>query len=188
MSGSGSGSVSRSIEDNQETPDRIFTHTHGFTLIEVLIVLVIVAIITAVAVMAFGHFGQTRREKMILEQFSATIGAAQEQAIFTPIAMGLAITADGYRYYDYQPGDNGKAVWAPVGGFALTHVRVFKHVFDVHVKAIAAFDASSGGKPSILFLPSGYVTPFVITFDGARHSYVISVKNNGEVMMETHEK
>jgi general secretion pathway protein H len=160
----------------------------GFTLIEVLIVLVIVAIITAVAVMAFGHFGQARREKMILEQFSATISAAQEQAIFTPIAMGLAITPDGYRYYEYQPGTKGVPVWKPVGGFALTHNTVFRRVFAVHVQKIAAFESSSKTDPSILFLPSGYVTPFVVTFEGGTHSYVISVKNNAQVIMVTYEK
>ncbi|MDP1573989.1 MAG: type II secretion system minor pseudopilin GspH [Coxiellaceae bacterium] len=166
------------------------SRTTGFTLIEVLIVLVIITIMTALAVMSFGHFGQTRREKMILEQFSATIVAVQQQAIFTPMAMSLAITNQGYRYYEYQLGTDGSAVWKPASGFALTHKTVFRHVFDVQVKNIATFESSSNSKakPSILFLPSGYVTPFEVVFEGGSHRYLMSVKNNGEVTMVTREK
>lgn len=160
----------------------------GFTLIEVLIVLVIVAVITAVAVLAFGHFGQGRREKIILEQFSATINAVQQQAIFTPMALGLGITEKGYQYYQYTPDEKEGGKWTPIASIALTHPTIFAHVFEVHVDQVAAFDSNAEAAPSILFLPSGFVTPFQVRFVGKRNNYVMTVKNNGAVFLETHEK
>lgn len=157
----------------------------GFTLIELLVVLLIVSIVTAVAIMAFGDFGARRREKVILEQFAATISAVQRQAIFTPIVMGLAITDDGYRYYHFVPKTNGDGVWRVGHSFALTQETAFKHIFKLKVNDIAAYDAGHlNGAPSILFLPSGYVTPFKITFVGKSNTFTMDVKNNGQSVIQ----
>jgi general secretion pathway protein H len=168
------------------------THTRtdtGFTLIEILIVLVIVAIITAVAVMAFGHFGQSRREKIIVEQFVSTIGAATAQAIFTPMVMGLSLNAEGYHYYAYQVSAKGNARWVVIDNSLLTHPSVFAHVLDVRMKAVNTFEPSEDNAlPSILILPSGYVTPFVVELTGDTQVFTIHVQNNGSVEMTAHAK
>lgn len=164
------------------------THTHtGFTLIEVLIVLIIVSIITAVAVLAFGHFGRGRRERIVVHQFSRVITVAQQQAILSPMVLGLTITADGYAFYRYQPKTQSTAEkWLPLSADVLSNKNAFRHLFQVQVKSISAFSDSSAQNttPAILFLPSGFVTPFVLTLNGARTHITLTIKNNGVV----HEK
>ncbi len=156
----------------------------GFTLIEILVVLIIVAIITAVAVLAFGHFGRGRREKIIVNQFVRVIGVAQQQAILTPDVLGLGITSNGYHFYQYEISlDTQKGKWEPVRNDVLSHRTAFKKVFDVNVKSISGYESSEpkNNDPTILFLPSGFVTPFELALNGASHHFLISVKNNGVV-------
>lgn len=160
----------------------------GFTLIEILVVLLIVGIITAVAVLAFGHFGARRHERVVLEQFTSTISAVQQQAIFTPIVMGLVITDRGYHYYDFIPKQSESGTWEPSRSFALTHENAFRHIFTLEVNKIAAFDAGGGAAPAIVFLPSGFVTPFEITFKGKSASYVVTVENNGQSTIKAYAK
>lgn len=159
----------------------------GFTLIEVLVVLIIVAIITAVAVLAFGHFGRGRREEIIANQFVRVISLAQQQAILTPMVLGLGISPSGYQFYEYQPPINSNpAQWRLLPGHVLSNPAAFRSVFAVSVKSIASYPAkikSDSAKPAILFLPSGYVTPFVVELQGALNQIIINVKNNGVVSM-----
>lgn len=163
------------------------THTHtGFTLIEVLIVLIIVSIITAVAVLAFGHFGRGRRERIVVQQLTRVITVAQQQAILSPMVLGLTITADGYVFYRYQPATRTTAEkWLPLSDDVLSNKNAFRHLFQVTVKSIAAFSAAAQHTtPSILFLPSGFVTPFTLTLSGAHTPIQLMVKNNGTVREE----
>ena len=155
---------------------------HGFTLIEVLVVLLIIAIVTAVTMMSFGsQFGKSRREKMTIAQFQRTIAVAQQQAILTPEVLGLGFTATGYRYYSYQlPATAGKkGTWTPMVG-ALSQPNAFQDVFEVSLNSISAFTPANS-MPTIVFAPSGYVTPFTITLHGSEQYYTIKVENNGVV-------
>lgn len=148
----------------------------GFTLIEVLVVLVIVAIITAVAVLSFGHFGQSRREKIIVEQFTQTMIVAQEQAIITPVILRLMITARGYHFQQYAPSAvHDKQSWWALSDDVISHPSVFRRLFHV------TFKAQNANAKSILFLPSGFVTPFALVLIGLSHRYTVLVSNNGSV-------
>lgn len=157
----------------------------GFTLIEVLIVLVIVAIITAVAVIAFGQFGRGRREKIIVNQFARVIGVAQQQAILTPAVLGLGLSATGYQFYQYNMSLSSKGGdWQPLRSDVLSNTKAFQNVFIVNTTFISAYTAqekNDSAKPAILFLPSGFVTPFVLELKGSKQLFVITVKNNGTV-------
>src|SRR3990167_3252437 len=171
--------------------DRALPINGGFTLIEVLVVLLIVSIITAVAVMALGDQfgGKTRREKIVIEQFSQTITIAQQQAILTPAVLGLGVTTDGYRYYTYEPQTVAKTQghWETVPG-VLSRAKAFQNLFSVHVAAVEGvhYDSDTAGLksqssiPAIVFLPSGYVTPFEVTLKGEK-SYTVTVSSNGAV-------
>lgn len=166
--------------------------TQGFTLIEVLIVLVIVAIITAVAVIAFGQFGRSRREKIIAEQFVQTITVAQQQAILTPEILGLGISASGYQFYQFEVSSDEKSGgWVTLGNDVLSRATGFKNVFNVDVKSIPTFSPAlnnNSAKPAIVFLSSGFVTPFVLELTGDAHVYTITVKNNGVTQMHIEDK
>jgi hypothetical protein len=50
---------------------------------------------------------------------------------------------------------------------------------------MAAHSASSSTGPHILFLPSGFVTPFTLTLTGRAHIFTIAVANNGAVTMSS---
>ena len=157
----------------------------GFTLIEILVVLVIVAIITAVAVLAFGHFGRSRREKIIVNQLVRVIPVAQQQAILTPLVLGLGINHNGYQFYEYLPATHSHAAkWISLQSDVLSNSKAFHSVFIatvVHIEGYAEKNANSISKPAIVFLPSGSVTPFTLHLNGYRHQFTITVKNNGAV-------
>jgi general secretion pathway protein H len=158
-------------------------NSSGFTLIEVLVVLIIISIITAVAVLALGSFDRGRREKMIVEQFTQVIAAAQQQAILTPMVLGLTITHNGYQFYQYGTIDKKTPQWQPLRNDVLSRSYAFHRVFTVDVKSIAAYSSvSKKSLPAIVFLPSGYVTPFVLNLKGDKKSFDVTVKNNGEVV------
>lgn len=159
----------------------------AFTLIEVLVVLIIVAIITAIAVLAFGQFGRGRREKIIMQQFTRTITAAQQQAILTPMVLGLTITANGYQFYQFHTSLKKPSEWKALKNDVLSNSRAFRSVFDVSVKSIATFSLSQQDKktPVILFLPSGYVTPFTLELKSGSSVFKIAVKNNGAIDSKT---
>ena len=169
--------------------NHIRARTKAFTLIEVLVVIVIIAIITGVAVMAFGHFGRGRREAIIAEQFTRILTVASQQAILTPAVLGLGISATGYQFYQYElPSASEKGHWRSLGHDVLSNPHAFKNVFHTTVKSIATYATSqdkSDLSPAILFLPSGYVTPFTLELKGNSHTFNIDVKNNGVVTLRT---
>jgi hypothetical protein len=59
----------------------------------------------------------------------------------------------------------------------------------VHATVISIATYATGQdnqvKPEILFLPSGYVTPFVLELAGSTHDFMITVTNNGTVTVQT---
>jgi general secretion pathway protein H len=159
----------------------------AFTLIEVLVILIIVSIITAVAVLAFGQFGRGRREKIIVQQFTRTITAAQQQAILTPMVLGLTITSNGYQFYQFHTPLKKPSEWLPLKNDVLSNPQAFRSIFEVNVKSIATFSLSQQDKktPAILFLSSGYVTPFTLELKSGASVFQIVVKNNGVVDSRT---
>ena len=163
----------------------------GFTLLEVLVVLIIIAIITAVSILAFGQFGRGRLEKIIVQQFMRTIDVAQQQAILMPSVLGLGISPAGYQFYQYElPQAQKPGHWYALRDDVLSNTRAFKSVFHTTVKSIATYSNAQKShdiKTTILFLPSGYVTPFVMELSGVSHNYRVTVTNNGSVTLKTEE-
>ena len=145
----------------------------GFTLIEILVVIVIVAIITMVAMMAFGDFGRSRQEKLIVEQFARTMVVAQQQAIFTPAVLRLKLDSHGYQFLQYNPAAaKTLSAWTPLQNDFISHARAFGRYFQLeNSKDIAALN--------ILFLPNGFVTPFILQLKGGSQFYTITIANNG---------
>jgi general secretion pathway protein H len=157
----------------------------GFTLIEVLVVLVIVAIITAVAVLAFGTFGASRSEKIKIETFTRMIAIAQSQAILTPTVLGLNISSQGY-FYSQQVTKKTGTVWRPMSDTVLYQPSVFKGLLNVKVTMIGNYNdsATDDTSPRIVFLPSGYVTPFTVDLKSKTKLFTVTVSNNGAVSMK----
>lgn len=158
-------------------------YSAGFTLIEVLVILIIVSIITMIAVLAFGHFGRGRREKIVVGQFARVITAAQQQAILTPAVLGLTIKPGGYEFYQFTASLNTAGNWAPLKQDVLSNRAAFRHLFHVTVKKVQAFSLSESSHktPVILFLPTGYITPFTVLLKGSAGAFQVTVKNNGNI-------
>lgn len=165
----------------------------AFTLIEVLVVLIIIAIITGVAVAAFGQFGQDRRERIIAHQFANIITIAQQQSILTPEILGLGITPNGYSFFEYVvPFGAQTGKWQLIPRNAITHPDAFKKVFSVNIKAMMGYEPDEKNQkepqPQILFLPSGFVTPFTLELQSKKNQFSITVKNNGVVTFQENGK
>jgi len=164
----------------------------GFTLIEILVVLVIVAIIIAVAVLALGNMGQGRREHAAVQELVRVIGAAQQQAILTPAILGLGFHSDGYRFYQYRAAmKRDKAAWIPLHNDVLSNPVAFHDLLIAQLTAVSGYTEtteSHASHPIIFFSSGGSVTPFVLTLQGEKITYIVSVQNNGvvKVMQKKH--
>lgn len=161
--------------------------SQGFTLLEILVVLVIVAIITAVAVISFGDFGRGRRQKLIAEQFARTISMIQQQAIIVPSVLGLLITDHGYHVLQCRVIENAECKrWRPLKNDPYSNRKAFYRHFKVSVssaQSISLSENQSYDKPWIVFVPSGYVTPFVLSLISNHQIFKIIVRNNGQVLL-----
>jgi hypothetical protein len=117
---------------------------------------------------------------------------AQQQAILTPEILGLGISASGYQFYQFEVSPDEKSGgWVTLGNDVLSRPTGFKNVFRVDVKSIPTFSPSlksNSTKPAIVFLSSGFVTPFVLELTGDAHVYTITVKNNGVAQMHIKDK
>lgn len=155
----------------------------GFTLIEILVVLVIVAIVIAITVISFGDMGRGRRERMAVEQLVRVIGAAQQQAILTPAVLGLGFHSEGYQFYQYQfPGKSHPGAWKPLRDDVFSNVTAFHDLFIARLAHVAGFEEttkSHASQPIITFSPGGSVVPFVLTLQGEKLLYTLSVQDNG---------
>ncbi|OGT39467.1 MAG: type II secretion system protein GspH [Gammaproteobacteria bacterium RIFCSPHIGHO2_12_FULL_38_14] len=155
--------------------------TSGFTLIEILVVLIIIAIITAVAVMAFGHMGRARRERIVAEQLMRAITIGEQQAILTPSILGLGFDPSGYQFFQYEITLNSHAgVWKPLNN-SLSNPTAFKNLFIARLTFVSGYSAEikiHASHPIIIFSPGGKVTPFILNLQGENHIYIITVHNN----------
>lgn len=161
---------------------------HGFTLIEILVVLVIVAILTAVAVLSFGHFGRGRQQKLIVQQFMRVIAGVQQQAIIMPAVMGLLVFPDGYRIEECAKLiDSQCRQWKKMTDDPFSNDQAFANRFDVSVsgeQSVTFGHLDSVHVPWIVFVPSGYVTPFDLTLKSQMKTFHIQVFSNGRVIMK----
>ena len=159
--------------------------TRGFTLIEILVVLVIIAIIIAVTVISFGDMGRGRREHMAVQQFARVLNAAQQQAILTPAILGLGFHSEGYQFYQYQPPIQSRAgIWKPLQNDVLSNANAFRDLLTARLTNVSDYTEtiqSHASHPVIIFGSGGSVTPFVLTLQGEKLLYTISVQNNGVV-------
>lgn len=142
-------------------------HSRAFTLIELLIVLVIITIITAVSVLAFGSMGRSRHEQIITHQFARTVSMAQQQAIFESEVLELIINNQGYYFLVYR---NGK--WSALHYDVFSQRKIFHSRFQIKINHI--FVSKNENAPPILFLPSGFVTPFVLQLQDGKNKYIIN--------------
>lgn len=163
----------------------------GFTLVEVLIVLVIISIIIAVAAVTFQGFGRGRKIKTETQHLARTLTLIQQKATLQPAILGLRVKKHGYQFYQLwkkQKNNNQKqkhSGWKKLtnGNLSQPNISddiVFKLISIANNKTLKQ---GQGDAPSIVFLPDGSVTPFVlhISADNGDHLYIITAKRNGAI-------
>ena len=166
---------------------RCLNKHHGFTLIEILIVLVIVAVVTVAATLNFSNVNQARRNQIAIQQFRRVIIAAQQQAILQPAILGLQFTSRGYQFFNYQEGLNDQpGKWVALKSDVLSDDHAFSRgdVIKVVRRGYHQTDLMSDDvKSHIVFLPSGYVTPFQLTLSSGKMIVSLDIASNGVVSL-----
>lgn len=158
----------------------------AFTLIEMLIVLIIVSIITAIAVVAFHNFGRGRRARIAIQTLKNVVQLTQQRAMLQHIIIGMQFTDQGYQFLLYvKPTIDQPSDWEPLTSDTLSSDNAFpsQMVFSVKLKGQPAQlpqTLQSKKSPKILFLPSGYVTPFSAIFRFDNNVGTLSVNESGK--------
>jgi len=166
-------------------------YQRAFTLIEILVVLIIVAIILTVAVMAFGDFGQSRKQHLAVLQLKQTLLAAQAQAILQPAVLGLTFSKHGYHYYRYWYNPiQHKSEWVPLHNDVLSQPDAFPNAAHIKLSDTpnpnkAPHTSTTHIQPVIIFLPNGSLTKFrVIIYFMNKNTYEIISNGVGGVTIE----
>lgn len=128
--------------------------THGFTLVELIVVLAIIGLVSSTVVLAMPDpRGDLRRDA---ERFAARARAAQDKAIVEARDIGLLVSAQGYGFE-----------WRDKGAWRLLTERPFE---QRRWAGGATAIVGEAGQARALFDPTGLVEPLDVTLvrDDAR--------------------
>lgn len=152
----------RSARSQWGTPQQ-----HGFTLIEILVVIVLIGIITSMAVINIG--GQDDTEEREARRLAAVLETASREAVIEARELGLILSDEGYRFTRLEQGE-----WR---SDAFSQDRALRrHAFPEGVRLEVSTEGLPGsrepgagndddddnGRPHVLILSSGELTPFEI--------------------------
>ena len=156
--------------------------SHGFTLIEILVVVVILGVLAAALTLAVGVGGGERQLARQAEQTQALVGYACEQAELTGREIGVSLNSFGYRFShlerdDWQAFRDGEL--RPRAWIANTGATLSRDGHDVEIAA------QFPDKPQLLCFSSGELTPFTLDLglpDLAQH-YRLDGQPDGTVVL-----
>jgi general secretion pathway protein H len=121
--------------------------SHGFTLIEILVVVVILGVLAAALVLSVAVGGGERQLEREAEQMRALLGYACEQAELSGREIGISLNTAGYRFN--REGELRPRHWLAGSSAALTREG---HAVEIAVQF--------PDKPQLLCFSSGELTPF----------------------------
>lgn len=150
--------------------------SHGFTLIEILVVIVIISITMSFALLAFGDFGNKRRMLVSAEQFTHDIKLAQQQAILEGNVLGIAFNQQNYNVLTYSPTKG----WQPFKTSRL-HARSFPKGVIMNLQK----EQKQRFNPDIVINTSGELSPFTLKLSISNTSAVKVIGNvQGDLSMQ----
>lgn len=152
----------------------------GFTLIEILVVLIIVGLLASLAVVNLTGNSRLRELQQQVRDVYLLMQAASEQAVLNNREYGLVLEEGGYRFVamDDETGQwtmNEERIFRP-RTFPEWLVMTFEVAADAPRLRSDESDKEEGLQPEIVFLSSGEITPFELTFsveEGANVRHVI---------------
>ena len=150
--------------------------SHGFTLIEILVVIAVAAILVTIAVMSFNLIGNDRAVQNQVIKLSSLIDMASDEAQIQGRDYGLEFLEAGYRFVEFDP---FLETWSEVIGDELMRprdleddmvVELFLEDHRVLLQAAAESfededddskrDNTDDYLPHVLIMASGDITPF----------------------------
>lgn len=150
--------------------------THGFTLIEILVVCVIIAIVAAGAILSLSVLGRDRQLQTERDRLVDLMNFARDQASLQTRQIGLYCTQDGYRFLELDPGtqlwkgfpaDDPLSARRLPAGLRLS-LQIEGHAVALGTAAqaqrLAATDAADF-KPHVMIFSNGDLTSFRLTLE-----------------------
>lgn len=140
-----------------------FTHTPGFTLLEVMVVLVIVGIILTFFTLSVG--GDRRAEEMQREaqRLVALLQMASEQAQTRSEQLAMRVGDSDYEFMILQ-----NHQWQPLADDDILRSRTLPKGIELRLELQdnppPSLTAENEDQPQVFLLSSGEMTPFVLTF------------------------
>lgn len=155
-------------------------NSHGFTLIEIMIVLVIIGITFGFALIAFGDFGASRRILFAAEQLVNTLELAKQQAILQTSTLGLRIDDTSYQILQLKKNTQ----WMPLSDKGVFKVTYFPKNTRILLKKDTNTDQKTQKAPEIIISSSGGLTPFTLSFGSTQEPNLAQLtgKKNGELI------
>lgn len=154
----------------------IRSRSHGFSLIELLVVIAIIGIVLSTVLLSLGLLRDDRGLQTEAQRIMSLVQVAQDDAVMQGREFGLEISADAYRFVEYDPLLN---VWGELIGDDTLRMRQLSedYEFDLYLEgqrvlldlepAIfedpeenAKNDLTDNYAPHILIFSSGDMTPF----------------------------
>lgn len=144
--------------------------SHGFSLIELLVVVTIIGIFAGAAVLSLGILGSDRELEREAFRFRSLVDLLVEEAVMESRDYGLMFSESGYRFYIY---DYQQLIWLdPIGDSFLAEYQLREPLTmalsleDREVVLEAGFDPEllEDPEPQVLILASGEITPFEAEF------------------------
>jgi general secretion pathway protein H len=152
---------------------------NGFTLLELLIVLVIIGVVIAAVALSIRNSGSSQESRSAANIFRARAIYAEQLAIIQATTIGLAVTQEGYQFYDLQSsGATGQVYWQPATRQALNYQawpKSMNLILTLPNNPNTLIPNQLPEQPMIVFNPSGGVTPFTLKID----NFTVSAKENG---------
>jgi len=137
----------------------------GYTLVELLVVIFIVAVMSSVILLRTGTVSFTRDLEHTTRNLHNYLAITQTQAILQASVLGMQVSQQGYQVYEYSESGGGR--WQAITGSSFWRPQTIPSgvVLDLFAdyKAMPLPQELRDGGPQIIFLPSGELTPFVIS-------------------------
>jgi general secretion pathway protein H len=163
----------------------------GFTLVEILVVVIVVGIIATAAVLALGAGGTDRQLEREGRRLAALLELASEEAVLQGRELGLELFAAGYRFHAWVPDDDD---WRALDEDRHLGPRQLPEGMDLALllegrDVTLALEAAADGRPQIMLLSSGELTPFALEFRRNRSpGLLLQADALGRVLIELAEE
>ncbi len=133
----------------------------AFTLVEILIVIVIIGTMASLAVLSIGGGDRSLQLEQEARRVHAVMRMAAEKAIFEGEEIGFVLSRDQYHFVRFEP---ATGAWQELATREYRgHPLPVGFDFELEVDGDAPqLGATSAAQPSVLFLSSGEVTPFLL--------------------------